>query len=392
MLAISLALIGVAMLYRPGVPANASGAQQPDTPVSKTAIANLPEKGLFTANAVDGKLYAFRFENDDSADAERLSSVGSVYAYDVGTGKWESRADMPVPKASYSAVALNGRIYVIGGLAAPGGMTGSVEIYDPNANRWTAGKDMPTARSRATLLVLDGKIYALGGKTKDATVTDAVEAYDPANNSWSAKRPLSRPAMGVAAAVANGKIYKLKGTHLDGAKFEFDFNFEEYDPASDTWTGRAPWMWEKEPLEFVAASGRLFAVGAGGYTDSTAHSLKEYVIASDRWVFRSEMPAASAHAIHPALTVLDGKIYVFGGGYREGKEWRASNLAQRYDPASDRWEELPPMAVGRVGVGVATASGKIFLLGGDRMSRTWNADRDRYCSLVEAYAPAPSSR
>ena len=118
MSAVIRAFLGVAMLYGLSVPASGS--------LSKTPVADLPEKGLFTAVAVDGKLYAFRFENDDAPGADRLGSA--VYAYNFGADKWEGRAAMPVAKASYGMIALGGRVYVMGGITAAGRFSGSVEI------------------------------------------------------------------------------------------------------------------------------------------------------------------------------------------------------------------------------------------------------------------------
>jgi N-acetylneuraminic acid mutarotase len=210
----------------------------------------------------------------------------------------------------------------------------------------------------------------LGGKIRNGVLSAAVEAYDPAKDAWTSRRALSKPAMGVHAAAVKGKIYKIKGTEMAPRGVVMHFEFEEYDPATDTWTQKAPWTWEKEPLEIVEVDNRLFVVGADAFSDASGRSLKEYIIASDQWVFRSDMPAVSAHTIHPSWTVVGGRIYTFGGGYRHNNAWRASDSAQRYDPATDRWEQLPPLAEPKIGMGVAALDGKIFVVGGEMMGQT----------------------
>jgi N-acetylneuraminic acid mutarotase len=377
--------LGAALILAPGFSAAASRPDSKPAPVSKTVLKNLPEKAIFRTVAVQGKLYAFQYVDDDATPSDKLAAGGNVYVYDAMAAKWEARARMPVMKAGYSIVALNDKVYIIGGLTAPDTPSGSVEEYDPAANAWTGRKSMPTPRCRMGAVVLDGRIYAMGGKVKEGVVTGAVEAYDPIKDAWSVRRSLSKPVMGVAAAAANGKIYKLKGTELSGRNFNMLLDFEEYDPAADIWTKKAPWIWEKEPLEVVVADGRLFVVGAGAYTDSNARSLKEYVFASDRWVFRRDMPAASAHTIHPSWTVLGGRIYTFGGGYRVGDAWMASDRAQRYDPATDTWDELPPMAERKMGMGVSAAGGRIFVVGGEKMEGSWEAGRNPFSGAVEVY-------
>ncbi len=54
--------------------------------------------------------------------------------------------------------------------------------------------------------------------------------------------------------------------------------------------------------------------------------------------------------------------------------------AWRYDPGTDRWEELPPMPTRRAYAGAATAAGRIFVIGG--------YDGQSALQEVEIYQPA----
>jgi N-acetylneuraminic acid mutarotase len=349
--------------------------------VTKTVVQDLPEKGTFEVVEAQGKIYAFKSGNDE----EPLAG-GEVYAYDPAAGKWEARAKMRVKRANYSLVSFEGRIFAMGGMTSPGTPSAAVEEYLPATNTWIRRKSMPTARGRMGIVIVGGRIYALGGKIGAGAVTDAVEAYDPAADAWSQRQRLSMPLMGVSAAAVGGKIYKVKGTRLEGQRYEMVLEFEEYDPGADVWTRKAAWTFEREPLETVAVGNRLFVVGGGAYTGASVRSLKEYDIAADRWVFRSDMPAGSAHTIHPSWTVMGGKIYTFGGGYRVGDGWSASDRAQRYDPATDRWEELPPLTERKIGMGVAVAGNRIYVVGGEKMGLAGQGERNPRSSAVEVYA------
>lgn len=150
--------------------------------------------------------------------------------------------------------------------------------------------DPHTARGRTGTVVLDGKIYVLGGAIEGGAHTGAVEACDPAR---------------------------------------------------DVWTARAPWIFEREPLDMAAVDGRLFVFGAGAFTDSCAHSFKEYDFRSDRWLIRSDMPAANAHTVHPAWAVLgDGRTTLSGttpepAPGRSCRRWTtASSTCPRWPPAT----------------------------------------------------------
>jgi hypothetical protein len=90
-------------------------------------LSNLPEKTFFRTVAVRGRIYAFQFIDEDASPAANQAFGGRVYAYDLAAGKWEPRGPMPVRKSSYSIVALNNKVCVIGGMIAPDTPSGSVE-------------------------------------------------------------------------------------------------------------------------------------------------------------------------------------------------------------------------------------------------------------------------
>ena len=78
--------------------------------------------------------------------------------------RWERRAPLPVSLHHAAAVAVGGRLYVVGGYA--GGqwaVLDSVFEYDPGTDRWRARAPLPTARGALAAAVIDGRIYAAGG-------------------------------------------------------------------------------------------------------------------------------------------------------------------------------------------------------------------------------------
>jgi N-acetylneuraminic acid mutarotase len=159
-----------------------------------------------------------------------------------------------------------------------------------------------------------------------------------------------------------------------------------FDPAANAWTLLARGPFASEPLDLAVVDGRLFVVGAGAFTAVGTRSLHEYDFAADRWVVRRDMPAASAHTVHPSCAVLGGRIFTFGGGFRQGGGWRWSDRAQRYDPASDSWDELPPLSEARLYMPAVALSDRIYVIGGEttddtgpiRALRTYSANVDTY--------------
>ena len=61
----------------------------------------------------------------------------------------------------------------------------------------------------------------------------------------------------------------------------------------------------------------------------------------------------------PTVAVLDGKLYAVGG-YGAG----ALSSVERYDPATNAWEAVAPMATARCHLAVAVLDGKVYAVGG----------------------------
>jgi len=79
------------------------------------------------------------------------------------------------------------------------------------------------------------------------------------------------------------------------------------------------------------------------------------------WGMGRSMPREREDVLAAAL---DGKIYAVAG-FEPGPGGPViSARAERYDPASDSWEELPPLPVARHHAMIAPAAGKIYVFGG----------------------------
>jgi N-acetylneuraminic acid mutarotase len=203
------------------------------------------------AVALNGKIYVFGgFVGRPGTKV--WQPIPSAMMYDPDNDSWKELAPMPTPRGSAQAVAVGGKIYVIGGAHAnipgkamteplwvgvPQIVVGTVEEYDPAANTWRARAPMPTGRNHFLAAEVDGKIYAVNGRlgTSFVTmsdVTDLVEAYDPAADSWSWKGRSPTRRGDVAGDAYNGKIYVTGGEYEEPRG---KVTFESYDPKTNSW-------------------------------------------------------------------------------------------------------------------------------------------------------------
>ncbi len=88
-----------------------------------------------------------------------------VSTYDPQTEEWHTVAPLPAPRIDFTAVARNGKIYVIGGTDR--WITGSAQkdlfIYDPLRDEWTLGPTLPNARAGLRSTRWENTIFVIGG-------------------------------------------------------------------------------------------------------------------------------------------------------------------------------------------------------------------------------------
>ena len=182
--------------------ATAALAQMPTSPWKKAAPFPEPDEELYGV-AVDGKLYVIGGFGSGKAP-------GATYEYDPGTDKWAKKKSMPRPAHHAALAAANGKIYVVGGFVAPEKTTIPVGAawepiedvweYDPAADSWKSLAPLPTKRGSAVAVEVAGKIYVIGGYISGHGPVDTVYEYDQSANRWRARSPMptARGALAVA--------------------------------------------------------------------------------------------------------------------------------------------------------------------------------------------------
>ena len=264
---------------------------------------------------------------------------------------WTVRAAMPSSRAEVASAALDGRIYVIGGVEASDNSSNVVEVYDVASDRWQRRANLPQARDHAMAATLGGKIYVFGGSAGSMT-TSTTFAYDPATDAWSrrADMPLRRTAGG--AAVLENRIVLVGGTGDSPASTMV------YDPAQDRWTLGPSMTAPREHLAVTGDGAHIYVIG-GRWNDvikSTAESLDSL---TGGWKRLSDLPTARGGT---GGGLVNGRIYVAGG--EAGNPNRTFPEVEAYDPVSNVWTSLPQLLTPRHGVAVLGSGDTLFVIAG----------------------------
>jgi N-acetylneuraminic acid mutarotase len=226
--------------------------------------------------------------------------------------------------------------------------------------------------------VVDGKIYAMGGRATEALTTE----YEPATDTWTTRAPMPTSRFLLATSVVNGRIYAIGG---GPAAFKPGLSVvEEYDPVTDTWTTKARMPTARWGLSSSVVDGKIYAIGGTGassFWSGFRRTVEEYDPLTDTWSKKADMPTAR---ILFSTNVVDGKIYAIGGVL--GTKACLSTV-EAYDPATDTWTTKTPMPTARYAHASAVVDGKIYVIGGGPVGGANHAG-PAGLSVVEAYDPA----
>jgi N-acetylneuraminic acid mutarotase/glucose/arabinose dehydrogenase len=238
--------------------------------------------------------------------------------YNPRRDRWRWLHPLPADLDHIQSVALNGKIYSLGGLhrqpGQPKPSVGSVWIYDPATDTFSSGAAMPTGRERGAggVAVWNGKIYYFGG-LHDGVAVPWADVYDPVADTWMALDDMPRARDHFQAAIVGGTLYAIGGRQ--GVRAEpFGFN-DAYDLTAGTWTtGLAPLPTPRGGYAVAVVKGHILVIGGEG-ADGTFSEVESYDPVTDTWSSLAGMPTAR-HGIQ--AVVWHGQVFVAAGGAAAG--------------------------------------------------------------------------
>ena len=316
-----------------------------------------------------------------AAVAAIACALQSAIALAQVQGKWVKLAPLPQPAEEFTFTSLNGKIYLFGGNSIPGKPSpGLVQEYDTAADRWTKKKDMPIRANHMAAAASGDKVYVFGGQEiveGGQIPIDKTWEYNPATDSWKALAPMPTARTAPTAAEFNGKIYVIGGNSVQaGLKLAPMTNAipqrslsvnEVYDPASNKWETRREMPTARNHVAVGVVNGKMYVIGGriGGANLASTFNVglvEVYDPVANAWgAKRASMPVTRTGI---GWATYQGKIFVAGGENVDPLMHAVYGHFQVYDPATNAWSELPPIAPPRHGTNVAAIGNRIYVIGG----------------------------
>jgi hypothetical protein len=143
--------------------------------------------------------------------------------YDPAQNQWTEIARMDMPRWEAGVAVFKDKIWLVGGHSLrsdqpmDGNVSPSVVCLDPDHNQWSAGPELPSQRGSVTAVVVNGRLFVMGGvKMGDSwTLDPSVLEYIPEpENSSSSLNTGTSSELRLAATVADWRLtLKWPGSH-----------------------------------------------------------------------------------------------------------------------------------------------------------------------------------
>ncbi|KAI9649252.1 hypothetical protein NHQ30_001820 [Ciborinia camelliae] len=248
--------------------------------------------------------------------------------YSPLTNSWSSAAPLPLPLNHANAAAINGKIYLLGGLTpAPSNdfwfASSACYVYTPETDTWTQLLDMPPGLQvgAAAVGVHGNTIYLAGGLTwlnLSTTYQPSVDLF----TAWNVGTQVftSLPAL----------------------------------PAPRDHAGRG----------FISSTGTFYVIGGRAFGhDNVVNTTFAFSFQTREW--KEMAPMLTARGGVASAVLDDHLIFVMGGeGNPDPGSRGVFKQNEAYDTMTDSWRVFQPMDVPRHGTCAAAIGEKIYIPGG----------------------------
>lgn len=175
-------------------------------------------------NVLNGELYALCLTHNK----------GEIYRYNAECNNWDGMESLPFDQRNACIVTDEQFLYIIGGRN-----NCRTSRYDSRDKKWEELACISEGRYYAFGAAMNGKIYIVGGikTTFPHYSSSSCEVYNPVTNEWQLISSLKVPRHSASMVHFQGRLYVLGGTSVtDGFSSQRALTIEMFDSERNEWT------------------------------------------------------------------------------------------------------------------------------------------------------------
>jgi N-acetylneuraminic acid mutarotase len=269
---------------------------------------------------------------------------------------WEELTNMPRGLAHFAAINIDNKIYLAGGYDRKT----SLYIYDIDTNSWSNGADLMRGTDSLKAIEHQGKMYLFGGEA-----TKTVQVYDPSTGQWTESYTLPSHKFSSVTEKVDNNVHLIGGWNYNNDNSNSLSRHQVFDlDLKDTLSSElAPLMVARNCASSGIIDNKIVVTGGRSpgirKNDSSALSSTEvYDLSLDGWDYAADLNTPRACSAH---TVLDNKLYVFGGIVPPSTFTKS---IERYNIANNSWDSIGEMPIFTSGSVAVTVGSSIYIFGG----------------------------
>lgn len=271
---------------------------------TRVAPMNVPRMG-HSAAVADGRIYVF----GGAAQRERRF-LNSVEIYDPETDEWTMGGDLPVPIYLAAAVTADTLIYLFGGHSGDNLLNNRILAYDFQRDTcYTVGRLPRPPLMGSSAVNVNGRVLLLGGMDLMDEYSRSSYWYDNENNEWSQAPDMVTPGAKFGAGLVGNTVW-IAGGMYHGPLRRLEML------RGDEWVERAEMGLPRGGFGAAFLGDTLVVAGGRTLRASFTPTVEGYFPQRDRW-FR--LPDMNVPRGDFQMVSLNRKLYAIGGTTDTGR-------------------------------------------------------------------------
>lgn len=282
---------------------------------------------------------------------------------------WKTAASTAKKRAEGVSWVADGKLFTTGGFESNAlAVSRDVNVYDPATNKWTLAAPTPDTMTHAAAVVDGDTVWVGTFFLRDGVHSSRrVWKYDVSDDKWSEgpQLPEARGAGGLA--IVGRELHAFGGLDIN-QKGRTEHWRLDLDDADARWVTDTPLPEDNNHFGAVTLNGKIYVVGGlHDKVENTANrsTVRTYDPKTRKWGLAASLPLPLAH-IGPSTFAAGNAIVVAGGQTNDPNDREVhTRRVLRYDPAADRWRDLPQLPAARKSSNSGFVDGKIIVANGN---------------------------
>jgi hypothetical protein len=253
----------------------------------------------------------------------------------------------------------------------------TLDVYDYQSKTWSQiANSAPAEFNHFQAVEYQGLIWVIGAFKTNAfpneVPADYVWSYNPATDEWTQgpEVPTGRKRGSAGLVMYNDKFYVVTG-NTDGHDGGYIPWFDEFDPATGTWTALADAPRPRDHFHATVVGNKLYVAGGrlsggtGGVFAPLIAEVDVYDFTTQTWSTVADLPTPRAAA---AVATFENEVYVIGGEIGVDLSGTTVNDAvkttEAFDPVAGTWSTKADLITERHGTQAIVSGNGIHLTAG----------------------------